>query len=273
MSKQHTDFDAVIVGSGPNGLAAAIELQQHGLSVLLLEGKAKIGGGLRTEELTLPGFKHDICSAIHPLAAGSPFFKTLPLEDFGLEYIYPPIAAAHPFDDGYAAALLGSAKQTAIKLGIDCKPYLKLLKPLERNFTKLAPDLLGPLHYPKYPVKFARFGLDAIPSALQMAKKFRTKEARGLWAGMAAHGIQPLSNWATSAVALVLLATGNTKGWPMTKGGSIKIADALAAYFISLGGKIETNFEVKSLQQLPSSKTVLFDITPKQLLKIAGHKF
>ncbi|RYE06725.1 MAG: NAD(P)/FAD-dependent oxidoreductase, partial [Sphingobacteriaceae bacterium] len=154
-----------------------------------------------------------------------------------------------------------------------CKPYLKLAKPLERDFTRLAPDLLGPLHFPKYPAKFARFGLDAIPSALQMAKKFRTKEARGLWAGMAAHGIQPLSNWATSAVALVLLATGNTKGWPMTKGGSVKIADALAAYFISLGGKIETNFEVKSLQQLPSSKTVLFDVTPKQLLKIAGHRF
>lgn len=273
MFKQNTDFDAVVVGSGPNGLAAAIELQQQGLSVLLLEGKAQIGGGLRTEELTLPGFKHDICSAIHPLAAGSPFFKTLPLADFGLEYIYPPLAAAHPFDDGRAAALFGSAQQTAIKLGIDCKAYLKLLQPLAHNWPKLAPDLLGPLKFPAYPLKFARFGLDALPPALHMAKRFRTKEARGLWAGMAAHGIQPLSNLATSAVALVLLATGNTNGWPMPKGGSVKIADALAAYFISLGGKIETNFEVKSLQQLPSSKTVLFDITPKQLLNIAGHRF
>lgn len=273
MFNKTTDFDAVIVGSGPNGLAAAITLQQQGLSVLLLEAKAGIGGGLRTEELTLPGFMHDVCSAIHPLAAGSPFFKTLPLADYGLEYINPTVAAAHPFDDGRAAALFGTARQTAIKLGIDCKAYLKLLKPLERDWTKLAPDVLGPLHFPKYPFKQARFGFDALPSALKTAKKFRTKEARGLWAGMAAHGIQPLSNFATSAVALVLLANGNLGGWPMPKGGTYKIADALAAYFISLGGKIETGFEVKSLQQLPSTKTILFDVTPRQLLKIAGHRF
>jgi len=273
MDLDRRDFDAVVVGSGPNGLAAAIEMQQQGLSVLLLEGKSQIGGGLRSAELTLPGFIHDVCSAIHPLAATSPFFKTLPLADFGLEYIYPPVSAAHPFDDGTAAALFGSAEQTGIKLGIDCKPYLKLIKPLVRDWPKLAPDVLGPLHFPTYPFKLARFGLDILPSALHTAKKFRTKEARGLWAGMAAHGIQPLSNQATSAIALVLLAIGNLGGWPMAKGGSGKIADALAAYFISLGGKIETNFEVKNLQQLPSSKAVLLDVTPRQLLNIAGHRF
>lgn len=273
MSLDKKDFDAVVVGSGPNGLAAAIALQQQGLSVLLLESKAKIGGGLRTEELTLPGFKHDVCSAVHPLAAGSPFFKNLPLADFGLEYIQPIIAAAHPFDGGTAAALYHSAQETASGLGADKKAYLNLIQPLVRDWPGLAPDVLGPLHIPKHPLNMARFGLDALPSSLQTAKKLVTKEARGLWAGMAAHSIQPLSNLATSAIGLVLLANGHLGGWPIPKGGSYKIADALAAYFISLGGKIETNFKVKSLQQLPSAKTVLFDITPKQLLKIAGHRF
>jgi phytoene dehydrogenase-like protein len=268
-----TDFDAIVVGSGPNGLAAAITMQQKGLSVLLVEAKDKIGGGLRSAEVTLPGFKHDICSAIHPMAAGSPFFKTLPLADFGLEYITPPISAAHPFDDGTAAALFGTAQQTGIKLGADCKAYLKLIKPLVKDWTGIAPDLLGPLHFPKNPFSFARFGLNALPSAMQISRKFKTKEARGLWAGMAAHGIQPLSNWATSAIAMVLLANGHLGGWPLPKGGSYKIADALAAYFKALGGKIETNFEISSLAQLPSAQAVLFDVTPRQLLKIAGHKF
>lgn len=271
--KDKKDFDAIVVGSGPNGLAAAIALQQQGLSVLLMEAKAKIGGGLSSAELTLPGFIHDVCSAVHPMAAGSPFFKTLPLADFGLEYIQPPVAAAHPFDGGTAAALYSSAEQTAAKLGLDEKTYLRLIKPLVRDWPGLAPDVLGPLHIPKHPFNMARFGLDALPSALQSAKKFRTKEARGLWAGMAAHSIQPLSNLATSAIGLVLMANAHLGGWPIPKGGSAKIADTLAAYFVSLGGKIETDFEVKSLQQLPLSKTVLFDITPKQLLKIAGHRF
>lgn len=268
-----TDFDAIVVGSGPNGLAAAIAMQQSGLSVLLLEAKDTIGGGLRSAELTLPGFTHDICSAIHPMALGSPFFKTLPLADFGLEYINPPIAAAHPFDDGTAAALFGTAEQTGIKLGTDCKAYLKLIKPLVNHWNSIAPDLLGPLHFPKNPFSFARFGWYGLPSAMQIAKNFKTKEARGLWGGMAAHGIQPLSNFGTSAIAMALLATGNIYGWPLPKGGSYKIADALAALFVSLGGKIETNVEVKSLAQLPSAKAVLFDVTPKQLLQIAGHEF
>jgi phytoene dehydrogenase-like protein len=267
------DYDAIVVGSGPNGLAAAIVLQQAGLSVLLVEGKETIGGGLRTAELTLPNFKHDICSAIHPLAVGSPFFKTLPLEKHGLEFITPPISAAHPFTDGTAAVLTKSLAETARLLGKDEKAYLDLIKPLTEDWGRLATDVLAPLHIPKNFLAMARFGLNALPSALHIGKKFSTEKAKGLWAGMAAHSIQPLSNLTTSAIGLVLMAVGHINGWVIPKGGSQQIANALASYFVSLGGKIETNFYVKSLSQLPSAHAVLFDVTPKQLLQIAGHEF
>lgn len=268
-----TDFDAVVVGSGPNGLAAAITLQQAGLSVLVLEGKPEIGGGLRSAELTLPGFMHDTCSAIHPLAVNSPFFRTLPLGAFGLEYIEPPIAAAHPFDDGTAALLTRSVDETARSLGSDEKTYRNLFKPLIEQWPRIDFDVLGPLTFPKHPLDFAQFGLKALPPVTWLAKLFETPQAKGLLAGMAAHSIQPLSNFTTSAIALVLMTAAHVRGWPLPKGGSQQIARALAAYFISLGGKIETNFYVSSLAQLPSSKAVLFDITPKQLLQIAGHRF
>ncbi len=267
------DYDAIVVGSGPNGLAAAITLQQAGLSVLLVEAKGTIGGGLRSAELTLPHFVHDICSAIHPLAAGSPFFKTLPLEQHGLEWIYPAIAAAHPFDDGGAAALHPSIEQTAQALGEDELSYLKRMNPLVKQWPGIAADVLGPLHFPRHPLDMARFGLNALTAATHLAKHFRTKEAKGLWAGMAAHSLQPLSNAATSAIGLVLMIAGHTGGWPVPKGGSGAIAHALASYFVSVGGAIETNFYVQSLSQLPSSHAVLFDVTPKQLLQIAGHQF
>jgi phytoene dehydrogenase-like protein len=267
------DYDAVIVGSGPNGLAAAILLQQNGLSVLLLEGKNEIGGGLRSAELTLPGFIHDICSAIHPLAAGSPFFQQLPLEEHGLEYIYPPVAAAQPFDNGTAAVLKQSIEETAKLLGDDEQAYLQLMRPIVNDWPSIAPDVLGPLHFPAHPLAMARFGFPALTSATHLAKRFKTTEAKGLLAGMAAHAMQPLSNAATSAVALVLMANGHLKGWPLSKGGSSRIANALASYFVSIGGKIETGVNITSLQQLPSSKTVLFDVSPRQLLQIAGHKF
>ncbi|UHG89956.1 phytoene desaturase family protein [Spirosoma oryzicola] len=267
------DYDAVVVGSGPNGLSAAITLQQAGLSVLLLEAKADIGGGLRSAELTLPGFVHDICSAVHPLAAGSPFFQRLPLAEHGLEFIYPPLAAAHPFDDGTAAALRSSVEETARFLGTDEQAYLRLLEPLARHWPTLAPDVLGPLRFPKHPIDLALFGLDALPSAVQLAKRFKTREARGLFAGMAAHAIQPLSNLTTSAIALVLMTTGHLRGWPVPKGGSQAIANALVSYFQSIGGKVETNTPVRSISQLPSSKVVVFDVTPKQLLAIAGDRF
>lgn len=267
------EYDAVVVGSGPNGLAAAILLQQKGLSVLLLEGKDKIGGGLRTEELTLPGFLHDVCSAVHPLAAGSPFFQTLPLHEHGLEYVYPEVAAAHPFDGGTAALLKNSVEETASLLGLDKEAYIRLIQPLVDTWPGMAADVLAPLHFPKHPLDMARFGLNALTSATYLSKRFKTEAAKGLLAGMAAHSIQPLTNLATSAIALVLMANGHLKGWPVPKGGSVKIADALASYFISLGGEIETNRYITSMDQLPSAKAVLFDITPKQLLTIAGHRF
>jgi len=267
------DYDAVVVGSGPNGLAAAILLQQNGLSVLLLEAKSEIGGGLRSAELTLPGYTHDICSAIHPLAVNSPFFETLPLSAHGLEYIYPEISAAHPFDNDTAAVLTKSVVETAKLLGLDEHTYLKLLKPIISDWPAIAPDFLGPLHFPKYPLAMARFGFPALTSATHLANKFKTEQAKGLIAGMAAHAMQPLSNLTTSAAALVLMACGHLKGWPIPKGGSKNIAKALASYFVLIGGKIETDFYVRSLDQLPSSKAVLFDVSPRQLLHIAGHKF
>ncbi len=268
-----TEFDAVVVGSGPNGLAAAIALQQQGLSVLIIEGKDEIGGGLRSAELTIPGFVHDVCSAIHPLAIGSPFFNTLPLQDHGLIYEFPDLAAAHPFYDGTAAVLGNSLEETAKLLGEDEQAYLKLLKPLVADWPNIASDILGPLKFPEHPIAMARFGLNAVTSADFLSKRFKTKEAKGLWAGMAAHSMQPLSNLTTSAVGLVLMASAHLKGWPIPSGGSSTIANALASYFISIGGRIETGLFIKSLDELPPSKTVFFDVTPKQLLKIAGHRF
>jgi phytoene dehydrogenase-like protein len=267
------DYDAVVVGAGPNGLAAAIVLQQKGLSVLVLEGKSVIGGGLRSAELTLPGFVHDICSAVHPMAAGSPFFRTLPLGEHGLEFIYPPVAAAHPLDGGVASLLVGSVEETARGLGADAAVYRSLLGPVVRDWPALAPELLGPLHFPKDPLMLARFGLKGLPSVTWLARRFRAREARALLAGMAAHGMQPLTNWSTAAIALVFLALGHTTGWPIPRRGSMSIADALAGYFLSLGGKIETGVYVRSMSQLPSSRCVLLDLTPRQLLQLGGHRW
>ncbi|OQP42847.1 FAD-dependent oxidoreductase [Niastella yeongjuensis] len=266
-------YDAIVVGSGPNGLAAAITLQQAGVSVLLLEGKETVGGGLRTAEITLPGYLHDICSAIHPMAVASPFMSKLPLHEHGLEFIYPDVAAAHPFDDGTAAVLKKSIDETARLLGEDAGAYTKLIKPLTKIWPEIAPDVLGPFHFPKHPLAMAQFGLQALTSANYLSRKFHTAKAKGLWAGMAAHSIQPLTNAATSAIGLVLMTAGHLKGWPVPKGGSVSIANALASYFVSIGGKIETNSYIRSIDQLPASDAVLFDVTPKQLLQIAGDRF
>jgi len=268
-----TDYDAIVVGSGPNGLAAAIMLQQHGLRVLVVEGKDTIGGGMRSAQLTLPGFMHDVCSAIHPLAALSPYLSTLPLQQYGLQFIYPPIAAAHPFDDGSCAALSQSIAATAQSLGNDAQAYTNLVQPFVDAWPNIVNDILAPLHIPKHPLQMARFGLKALQPATSLAHRFSSQQAKGLLAGMAAHAIQPLTNAATSAIALVLLASAHVKGWPVAKGGSQAIANAMAAYFTQLGGTIQTGFYITSLQQLPSARAVLFDVTPKQLLQIAGHKF
>ena len=267
------DYDAVVVGSGPNGLAAAITLQQKGLSVLLLEAKDTIGGGLRSAELTLPGFVHDICSAIHPLAAASPFFESLPLADHGLEYIYPAFAAVHPLDGGRAAVLGGSVEDTARLLGGDEVSYRQLMSTLVRDWPAIAADVLAPLHFPGHPLLMARFGWKALQPATALARRWRTEEARALWAGMAAHSILPLSYTATSAIALVLMIAGHRKGWPLPRGGSAAIADALAAYFISLGGEIATGTPVRSLSDLPDCRALLLDLTPRQLLQLGGHRW
>ena len=267
------EYDAVIVGSGPNGLAAGITLQQHGLSVLIVEGKETVGGGLRSAELTLPGYTHDICSAIYPMAVGSPFFNALPLEDHGLEFVHPDICAAHPFDNGEAGVLLKSLNETASHLGRDGENYEKLMGPLVSSWPLIVKDVLGPLGIPRNPVAFARFGLDAILSAQAISKRFATVKAKGLWAGMAAHSLLPLTNLSTAAIGMVLATTGHLGGWPIPIGGSQQIANALASFFTSIGGKIATDYYVTSLDQLPASKAILFDITPRQLLKIAGHKF
>ena len=268
-----TDYDAIVVGSGPNGLAAAITLQQKGLSVLIVEAKNTIGGGLRSAELTIPGFQHDICSAIHPLAVASPFFSSLPLHEHGLTFIQPKIAVAHPLDDGKSAVLSNSVEETAGLLGSDKDNYLKLIEPITKQWDALLPELLAPLHFPKDPVNFAKFGLKALQPATWIANKFESREAKALWAGMAAHSIQPLSNLTTSAIGLVLMTAAHKQGWPIPKGGSQSLANALASYFMSIGGEIKTDFLVTSLDQLPSTKAILFDITPRQLLKIAGHRF
>ena len=267
------DYDAIVVGSGPNGLAAAIRLQQAGVSVLLLEARDTIGGGMRTKELTLPGFYHDVCSAVHPMALGSPFFSTLPLADYGLEYLFSPLEAAHPFDDGTAAFLSRGIGETAAALGADARAYRRLIAPVAEHWEAIAADSLGPFSFPRHPLIMARFGLNALRSASAIAGRFSTAKARGLWAGMAAHSIQPLTNVASAAIALVLSAVGHRYGWPVPKGGSQAIGQALAGYFVSLGGEIRTDVNVSSLEQLPSHHAVLFDLTPKQLLTIAGHRF
>ena len=265
------DYDAVVVGSGPNGLAAAIVLQQKGLSVLLIEGKNKIGGGLSTEELTLPGFYHDTCSAIHPMAAGSPFFRSLPLEKYGLQFIYPPLEAAHPFDHDKTAVLKRSVVETANTL--EDKAYAELIQPLVKSWPGIVGNILAPLRFPEHPADMARFGFSALTSAQYLAKRFSNPRSRGLWAGMAAHGMRPLSHCITSAIGLVLMVSGHRAGWPIPAGGSYSIAKALADYFVSWGGEIETGIYINSLSQLPSAKAVIFDVTPKQLLRIAGHRF
>jgi phytoene dehydrogenase-like protein len=266
------DFDAIVVGSGPNGLAAGITLQQEGLSVLILEAKNIIGGGLRTEEITLPGFRHDLCSAVHPMAADSPFFNSLPLGDFGLKFLYPEIQLAHPFDDGSALYLFSSIAETARAMGPDADAYLKLIQPLVKSWPDLQDDVLGPLHFPKHPMEMARFGWSALSTAGQIAKRFHTEKAKGFWGGLAVHSQLPFNYLGSSGIGLILLTAGHIRGWPVAEGGSQSIADALVSYFKSIGGKIETNQTVKSLDQLPSSHVVLLDVGPLQLLEIAGNR-
>jgi phytoene dehydrogenase-like protein len=270
---ERSSYDAVVIGSGPNGLAAAVTLARAGRSVLVLEAAETIGGGTRSAELTLPGFVHDLCSAVHPLAAGSPFLRTLPLEQHGLEFIYPPVSLAHPFDDGTVALLERSVDATSRSLGRDGAAYRKLMAPLVRDWDLLADELLGPLRLPHHPLALARFGLRAVRSAHGCAASwFADERARGLFAGLAAHSFLPLERLATAAFGLILGVSGHAVGWPVARGGSQRIADALAAYLRSLGGEIVTGVRVTSLDELPPARAVLCDLTPRQLLRIAGQR-
>lgn len=265
------DYDAVVVGSGPNGLAAGITLVRQGWRVLLLEAKPTIGGGMRTAELTLPGFHHDICSAIHPLGLGSPFFQSLPLADYGLRWIQPELPLAHPLDDGTAVTLHRSLAETAVQLGDDNARYQHLFAPLVGDWDKIAREFLGPLRLPRHPVAMAKLGLRAIWPTTMLAKTiFRTEPARALFAGLAAHSIMPLEWPFTAAFGLILGTLGHKMGWPLPRGGSQAIAAALAGFFTDLGGEIETNHEVTALAALPSARAVLLDVTPRQLLAIVG---
>jgi len=266
-------YDAIIIGSGPNGLAAAIALARAGRRVLVCEAEQTIGGGARSAELTLPGFTHDVCSAAHPLAAGSPFLRSLPLDQYGLEFIYPPVSLAHPFDDGTAALLERSVEATGETLGVDGMAYRRLMKPLVADWALLAPALLGPPRLPRHPLALARFGLKALRSARGLAaSRFAGERARGFFAGLAAHSFLPLERLATAAFGLVLGITGHAVGWPVARGGSQSIANALAAYLRSLGGEIVTGRRVASIDDLPAARAILCDVTPRQLLRLAGHR-
>ncbi len=266
------DYDAIVVGSGPNGLASAIKLRREGLSVLLIEGRETAGGGTRTAEITLPGFRHDICSAVHPMAILSPFFSTLPLHRHGLEWVFPEISAAHPFDDGTAAALRPSLAETAASLGSDKNCYLNLVGPLAEQLHNLLPDLLSPFPSFRYPLQLARFASDGLLPASLIAKRFRTEAGRGLWGGVAAHAIQPLGNPITSAIGMILMSASHAAGWPIPRGGAQRISQALLSYYKSLGGEFRNNYYVSSFDDLPQARAVLFDVTPRQLLEIAGDR-
>ena len=269
-----TKYDAIVVGSGPNGFAAAITLQKAGLSVLLVEGKNTVGGGVRSAELTLPGFIHDVCSAVHPLGEDSAVFKQLKLEQFGLEYLKPEYAVAHPFDDGSAIGIQSSIEKTAAQFGKDESVYKDIFSSLVQEWPSVRSAFLGPLHLSSYSNTKAKFAYYALSAADQFAKKhFATNAAQAVFAGMAAHSILPLNKLTTSSIAITLMALTHVNGWPLPKGGAQNISNALAQCFKSLGGEIETGFMVNSLQQLPASKAVLLDVTPAQLLHIAGNKF
>ncbi|MEX1126749.1 MAG: NAD(P)/FAD-dependent oxidoreductase [Acidimicrobiia bacterium] len=265
-----TDYDAVVVGAGPNGLSAAAELTRAGRRVLVVEQADVIGGGTRTEELTLPGFLHDICSAIHPLGLASPFFRDLPLD---VEWVHPRIPMSHPLSGGRSGALLRDVGETADLFGPDADRYSRIIGPLVESADAVIEDFLGPMKViPKNPTSFIRLATRGALPAATIAVGFSSMEARAVLAGLAAHAIAPFSSPLTGGVALLFATTGHAYGWPLVKGGSRKVAEALARVVVDGGGTIETGRLVASLDDLPRVGTVILDVMPRAAIHIAGDR-
>ncbi|MDX3398353.1 NAD(P)/FAD-dependent oxidoreductase [Streptomyces sp. ME01-18h] len=266
-------LDAVVVGAGPNGLTAAVELARRGFSVAVFEAQGTVGGGARTEELTLPGFRHDPCSAAHPLGINSPAFRDLPLERYGLQWLHPGLPMAHPFPDGSAAVLSRSVGETAASFGArDAGPYRRLVERFLPRWDTLARDFMSlPLTaLPRDPVTLARFGLVGLPPSTWLMRRFRDEKAKTLFAGLVAHVMAPLGGFATGAIGLVFALAAHARGWPVARGGSQSISDALTAYLEDLGGAVHTDYEVKRLDDLPPARAYVFDTSPTALARIAG---
>ncbi len=271
-SGNHRRGKACVIGSGPNGLAAAIVLAQAGLDVEVFEAEPTVGGATRTLELTLPGFHHDFGSAVHPLAVGSPFFSSLPLADYGLEWIHSPFTLAHPFDDGTAITLDRDLTQTEAALGEDGPAWRRLMQPLATRWPDFTANILRPaIAFPKHPFLLARFGLNALLPTTTVARRFSTEPARALFAGLAAHSFMALNQPLSASFGLVLGAAAHAVGWPIPRGGAQSLANALAAHLAHLGGRITTSTRIRSLTDLPASDLTLCDITPRQLLTLAGE--
>lgn len=268
-SPKHSSYDAVVVGSGPNGLAAAISLAQNGAKVLVVEGKSTPGGGLRTKELTIPGFRHDVCAAIHPMGIASPFLKLLDLEAHGLFWNQPNYPVVQPMDEGRAVVHERSVSETAARLGKDEKAYLRLFEGLTNDASKLYASLLGPLTFPRHPLAMLKFGRHALKSAKQLVDQyFTTPEARALFSGHAAHSVQALESVATAAVGLMLGVSAHRVGWPVARGGTESIARALISILRELDGELICDAPVSSFDALPKASVYLFDTSPRALASI-----